>query len=517
MSELVSTTLAGAVLNGAERFSDTAFVVASDIRPHETTLGVLAGDAQRVAGAFQGLGVTAGDVVAIQLPNWYEGAVVQAAAALVGAVVLPIVQIYGHREVGFILRESRAKLLVIPGDWRGRRYPDMLPSIGSLPDLSHVVVIGDGAPEGSLSWDDLIGPLSNPYVVPTLDPLSLAMMVYTSGTTADPKGVQHTHSSLLAEVRSAASTNSSGPGTSHLSVFPSGHVAGFLGLLRVLIHGSPTVTMDVWDTTKAARLIDQYAVTYTSGAPIHLAGLLDAKERGEASLSSLTEYLVGGASVPPSLVARADRAGVVAYRCYGSSEHPTISVGRVEDSLLKRSTTDGQVILGNEVRIVDEACADVAPGSEGEVVTRGLELFAGYRDEGLNAEAFLEGGWFRTGDIGTLDEDGYLTITDRKKDIIVRGGENISSKEVEDVLATHPDVAEVAAVGAPDDRLGERVAVFVILKQNAVLQLADVSAHFIEAGVAKAKTPELVTIVDEFPRTAAGKIQKFALRQRIKT
>ncbi|WP_208430815.1 AMP-binding protein [Aeromicrobium yanjiei] len=516
MTAVRSATLAGAVLDGAAQFGATRFVVASEVRPHATTVGELVEEAKLAAGALQGLGVGAGDVVAVQLPNWYEGAVLQTAAALVGAVVLPIVQIYERREVEFIVRESRARVLVIPGEWRGRYYPDMLPAMGSLPDLEQVVVIGDNVPAGALSWDDLLGPLAKPWSMPVLDPRSIAMLVYTSGTTADPKGVQHSHESLLAEVWSDSSASASAAGASTLAVFPSGHVAGLLGLLRVLVKGAPTVTMDVWDIATAARLIDEHRVTFTSGAPVHLSGLLDAKDNGEAALETLKEFLVGGASVSPSLIERADRAGVVAYRCYGSSEHPTVTVGRLEDSLDRRANTDGPPIAGSELRIVDDNGVDVAPGEAGNIVTRGAELFVGYRDTSLDAEAFLEGGWFITGDIGTLDQEGYLTVTDRKKDIIVRGGENISSKEVEDVLATHPDVADVAVVGAPDERLGERVAAFVIVRDGKSLELSDLAAHCAAAGIAKAKTPELVRIVQELPRTAAGKIRKVDLRNELR-
>lgn len=510
------TTLAEAVLDGAAEFGDTPFVFVSDVRPHATTVGELVDDAKLAAGALQGLGVGAGDVVAVQLPNWYEGAVLQAAAALMGAVVLPIVQIYGRREIEFIVRESRARVLVIPADWRGRHYPDMLPEMGPLPDLDHVVVIGGDAPAGALSWDDLVGPPAKPWSMPVLDPPSVAMLVYTSGTTADPKGVQHSHESLLAEVWSDVSSSASATGASTLAVFPSGHVAGLLGLLRVLVKGAPTVTMDVWDIATAARLIDEHQVNFTSGAPVHLAGLLDAKDRGDATLATLKEFLVGGASVSPSLIARADDAGIAAYRCYGSSEHPTVTVGRLGDSLDRRANTDGLVIAGSEVRIVDDNGVDVAPGEAGDIVTRGAELFVGYRDESLDSASFLDDGWFITGDIGTLDREGYLTVTDRKKDIIVRGGENISSKEVEDVLATHPDVADVAVVGAPDERLGERVAAFVIVRGGKSLALSDLAAHCAAAGIAKAKTPEVVRIVRELPRTAAGKVRKVDLRNELR-
>ncbi|GAB2857205.1 AMP-binding protein [Nocardioides pacificus] len=507
-------SLARAILRGADLFADCVFVVASESRPHTGTLGELVREARSVATGLQARGVRPGDVVAVQLPNWFEGAVAQSAAALTGAVLLPIVPAYGAREVAFILRESGAKVLVMAHEWRGRDCTAMLSALGPLPALELIVVVTDAPeslPESATAWSAL-GVGSASYVVPDVAPDDVALMVYTSGTTAAPKGVQHSHRSLLAELESANIRSGTGPGSSHLAVFPPGHVAGLIGLMRVLLHGTPTVTMDVWNGDVSARLIDEHAVTATSGAPVHLAGFLDARERGDVGLTTLREFLVGGASVPPALVARADAVGIVAYRAYGSSEHPTLSCGSIDDPLELRASTDGRVTPGNEVRVVDESGAVLPRGEEGEIQTRGAELFVGYRDADLNAASFTPDGWFRTGDVGRVDPDGYLTITDRLKDIIVRGGENISSKEVEDLLARHPRVAEAAAVGVPDERYGERVAVFVLLRAGDDLSLDEVASHFRDLGAARHKTPELVRVASELPRTPAGKVQKFKLR-----
>ncbi|NYI75549.1 AMP-binding protein [Nocardioides panzhihuensis] len=512
----VPATLGEALRASAKTFADCRFTVISDVRPWEGTLGELLAEAQALAVGLHARGVGPGDVIALQLPNWREGAVLQAAAALVGAASLPIVSTYGAREVGFILRDSGAKVLALPESWRARSADDLLgdPALGATPALENVVVVGDRAPRGASTWAEVLGDPVD-YRSPDVDPDQLATMVYTSGTTADPKGVQHTHRSIMVELHAPNVLAGAGPGTSHLAVFPSGHVAGLIGLLRALLHGTPTVTMDVWNGERAIELADQYAVTATSGAPVHLAAFLDARDRGDADLSHLTEFLVGGASVPASLVERADAAGVVAYRAYGSTEHPTISSGGVGTPLQKRAFTDGLVVEGNEVRILDGDGLDVPPGVDGEIVTRGAEVFRGYRDSTLDAAAFTADGWYRTGDIGRLDADGYLTVTDRLKDIILRGGENISSKEVEDTLARHPRVGEVAAVGSPDDRFGERVAVFVVLREGTTLDLDEIDAHFREAGVARHKTPEVVKVVTDLPRTASGKVQKFALRSEL--
>jgi cyclohexanecarboxylate-CoA ligase len=514
-SESTGETLAAAVLRGAATYPSTALVWASESRPAESTLSELVADARRVAAALQRRGVGPGDVVAVQLPNWYEGAVAQAAVALCGAVLLPVVQIYGPREVGFILRQSGAVAYFVPGEWRGRDYAAMLPELGELPALHSTVVVGGPPPAGAIAWDELLAAPGEAYSVPDIEPSALAMLVYTSGTTAEPKGVQHSHATLLAEVYSATMLRGAGPGAVNLAVFPSGHVAGLLGLLRILVLGTPTVLMDVWDAHLGAELIDKYCVVSSVGAPVHLAALLAERDRGFASLDTLADYMVGAASVPPSLVSRADAAGIAAFRCYGSSEHPTISSGDPSDPAIKRATTDGRVLPGNEVRVIDDDGADVPAGCEGELITRGPELFVGYRDAALNAEAFLPGRWFRTGDIGRLDADGFLTITDRKKDVIVRGGENLSSKEIEDILASHPKVAEVAVVAFPDDRYGERVCAFVVPAEGASIDLAEVVEHFRQSGAARQKTPERLEIVSSLPRTAAGKIQKFVLRAQV--
>ncbi|MCW2580844.1 MAG: fadK 4 [Blastococcus sp.] len=508
-------TLAAQISRGAAEHADVQVVFAGDDGVRETTLGDLVAESERVAGALQGQGVRPGDVVAVQLGSTYEGAVTQAAVGLCGAVLLPIVQIYGPRELSFILRQSGAVALVLPETFRGREHAGALfRGMAQPPGLRTVVVVGNAVPaeiEGAIPFGDLTGRLAGPFAAPALDRDARAMLVYTSGTTSDPKGVQHSHRSLLAEVFSGAVRRD--PGLRQLAIFPAGHVAGLLGLLRVLVHGTPTVVLETWDPARAARLVDEHRLTYGVGAPVQLIGLLDEQARGTATLATLREFMTGAAGVPPALIMRAQAAGLTAYRCYGSSEHPTISTGTIADPLEKRANTDGRIIAGTEVRIVDEEGNDVPAGTEGEIASRGGELFLGYTDPELDAAAFLPGRWFRTGDIGRLDADGYLTITDRKKDIIIRGGENISSKQVEDVLAEHPAVLDAAVVGLPDPLMGERVCAVVVLRPGEQLGLEEVRRHFAGSGLARQKTPERVEVVDTLPRTPAGKIQKFQLRR----
>jgi cyclohexanecarboxylate-CoA ligase len=492
------------------------FVAADGITQFETTLGALVSDAARVAGALQARGIGSGHVVAVQLPGSYEGAVVQAAVSMCGAVLLPVVMIYGPREMGFLLRQSAATAVFVPRAYRGREHAAaVLGGLPDLPALKFAVVVGNDAPPcGALSYADLAGRLAAPYRRPAPDPDDRAMLVYTSGTTAEPKGVQHSHRSLMAEAMSRVMTDS-GPQARHLGLFPPGHIGGLLSLLRLLLQAIPAITMESWDPAAAARLIDRYHVTASVGAPIQLSGLLDQQASGAASLATLREFMTGAAAVPPSLIRRADAAGITAYRTYGSSEHPTITTGTVADPLAKRATTDGMLIAGNEIRIVDAAGNDVPAGREGEIASRGPELFTGYTDPALDAQAFLPGGWFRTGDVGRVDAHGYLSITDRLKDIIIRGGENISSAEVEDLLISHPAIAEVAVIPAPDPAVGERVCAVVVPSPGLSFGIDEARAHFAAAGVARQKTPEVIMVVDELPRTPSGKVRKEVLRARL--
>lgn len=522
----LARTVAQDLSRAARGQADVRVVFHSAVRPAVATIGEIHERALRAAAGLAALGVRPGDVVAIQVPGWLEGAIANAAGWLAGAVVVPIVPIYGPREVGFILRQAGARVFIVAAQWRGRDHATLLAGLDDLPALSHVVVIGDeqsiaaaASPAGTaspaiLSWARLEeGPAG--FEPPAADPDDLCLLVYTSGTTADPKGVQHSHNTLLAEVHGMAILRDAGPGLTHLSIFPAGHVAGVLGLLRALVLGARSVFMDAWDAAAAAGLIEEHRVTSAVGPPLALATLLDEAATSGRDLSSLAEFMTGAADVSPVLIERADRAGVAAYRTYGSSEHPTITSGTPDDPLVKRATTDGRALPGSEVRIVDEGGQDVPAGAEGEIVSRGAEQFLGYLDRELNDGLRLPGGWLHTGDLGRMDADGYVSVTGRKKDIIVRGGEKISATEVENILVAHPAVGEVAVVGAPDERYGERVAAFVVLRPGATLGLDEVREQFAAAGLARQKTPERLVITEELPRTASGKVQKYALREQL--
>ena len=511
-------TLADAMREGAATHPDVRMIFHSDAYPNEATLSEMHARSLALASSLHGLGLSRGDAIAIQVPNWLEGALAFQASMILGVVIVPVIHIYGPAEVGFILEQSGARAFVCPDRWRHIDYYERLNRLdrSRLPALEHVITLGDEPYAGSVAWRELEARGSQDFVPPPVDADDVCMQLYTSGTTANPKGVRHTHNTLLAEVRSSRATLDAGHTPTNLAAFPAGHIAGVLGLLRPYVFGGRTVLMDSWDPDTAARLIEEHGLNSTSGAPVFLSTLLVAAESAGRDLSSMESYMTGAAAVPPTLVERADRAGVPSYRCYGSSEHPSVTSSLPSDPLEKRAMTDGSPMPPNEIRIVDDDGKDVDPGKPGEVATRGPELFVGYSDDALNVASFLPGGWFLTGDIGVVDAEGYLTITDRKKDVIIRGGENIASKEVEDVLSRHSAIDDVAVVAEPDERYGERVCAFVTLREGADLSLDEVRRLFANAGVARQKTPERLEVVDAFPRTAAGKIKKFELRDRLR-
>ncbi|MGE2728280.1 class I adenylate-forming enzyme family protein [Mycolicibacterium vaccae] len=513
--DMLTRTVCAEIATAAAEAPHTPVVVHSQTRPVTTSVGEIVELSRGLAAGLQALGLRPGDVVAVQLPNWHECFAAHAAIWLSGAAVLPIVPIYGPAEVAFIARQSGARAIILARDHRGRDVGPTLTALADVSGLEHVLLVGDPLP-GTVAFDEVAASPTAGFVPTAPDPHARCLLVYTSGTTAQPKGVQHTHAGLLGELRAMDQMRSAATGMTTLSVFPSGHIAGTLGILRMFCRANTTVAMDAWNPEDAAHLIARHDVRTSGGAPIHLGGILDVAERDGLDVSSLTEYTTGAAGVAGTLIRRAARFGVGAFRCYGSSEHPTVSSGRPEDPLDKRADTDGRITPGSEVRLVDDDGRDVPVGSPGEILTRGPELFSGYTDDAHTAAAFVDG-WFRTGDIGRLDADGFLTITDRKKDIIVRGGENISSKEVEDVLSSHPAIAEAAAVGAADETYGERVCAFVVVHDGAQFGLADAARHFAEHGLARQKTPERIVVVSELPRTASGKVQKHVLRARVQS
>jgi acyl-CoA synthetase (AMP-forming)/AMP-acid ligase II len=507
----------GALLaEGLHEGAGNLFTVRSERRPYRATLGDVDDLARRVAAGLRTRGIRPGDPVAFQLPNWMEAAATFYAIAHLGAVVVPIVHFYGVKEVSYILARTRVKALVTTDRFG---HVDFLANLEamrpSLPDLEWVAVIADDPGPGDLRFTDLVAddPLTGHLPV---DPSAPALIAYTSGTTADPKGVIHSHRTIGAEIRQLGAMQPPAPPA--LVGAPVGHGIGMLAALLLPVWRRQGVHLiDVWDPGRvlAGMLEDQ--LSSGQGATYFLLSLLDHPDFDPARHAPLMPWIgMGGAAVPAAVGERAEQLGIHTVRSFGSTEHPSITGCNHESPRDKRIHTDGRPLPGVEMRLVDAEGRDVAPGEPGEIWSKGPDCFMGYTVPALTDEAFRDG-WFATGDIGVLDADGYLTITDRKKDVIIRGGANISPAEVEEQLARLAGVAEVAVVGAPDPRLGERPYAFVRVQPGSdAPDLDAVRAHLERSGIARQKWPESVVVVDDFPRTASGKIQKFVLRRQLR-
>jgi acyl-CoA synthetase (AMP-forming)/AMP-acid ligase II len=493
------------------------FRIWSPTNPYLGTVGEVYEESLRVAGGLRDLGLGPGDVVAFQLPNWVEAALTFYACTMLGVTLVPIVHFYGPKEVGFILRQSRARALVIVGRMGERDYQAELATIrDSLVDLERVIVVGSPPATGDLTFDALrqAEPLAGPAAV---DPDGPALIGYTSGTTADPKGVVHTHRTLGCEVRQL-SAHQSERDRPNLTGAPVGHAIGMLaGLLCPLVGGRPLYMIDGWDPPKVLAAMVEEGIGAGNGSTYFFTSLLDCPGFGPEHVDLMRFIGLGGSPIPNAVADRADDLGISLVRSYGCTEHPSVTGSQHSDPKEKRIHTDGRPLQWVEVRTVDEEGHDVGIGQPGEILSRGPDRFAGYTDPALTDAALDAEGWFRTGDVGVLDPEGYLTITDRVKDIIIRGGENVSAAEVEQLLAHMDGVAEVAVVAAPDERFGEHGCAFFRMQPGfEAPDLDAVRAHLSAAGLARQKWPEELRTASDLPRTASGKVQKFVLRQQLR-
>jgi acyl-CoA synthetase len=509
----------GQMVAGAIRARPEVTVkIRSSVRPWTGTFADVLDAACRMAGGLQARGVGPGDVVAFQLPNWIEAAVTFWAAALLGAVVTPIVHFYGPKEVAYILRRTAVRALITADSFGHQDYIAALEEVrAGAPSLELVAIVGKGpVPSWAIPFDRLL--VGEPMTAPALvDPSSPALVAYTSGTTADPKGVVHSHRTIGFEIRQLAAMQTGNPPL--LVGAPVGHAIGMLsGLLLPVWKGEPINLIDVWNPAAVLAAMLEDGVASGSGATYFLTSLLDHPDCTAEHLKLMSRIGLGGSPVPAVVTERMAALGISAIRSYGSTEHPSSTGSRHEEPEAKRHYTDGRPLLGVELRLVDEGGRDMASGERGEILSRGPDCCIGYTDPALTASNFDAEGWFATGDVGVLDEDGYLTIVDRKKDIIIRGGENISALEVEEMLMRIPGVAEAAVVAAPDERLGEHVCAFVRLTEgSSPVDLAEVRAQMQGAGLARQKWPEELRLVLELPRTPSGKVKKFVLRDQLRS
>ncbi|HEY3669614.1 MAG TPA: AMP-binding protein [Acidimicrobiia bacterium] len=485
----------------------------SETAPYRGTFGDVHREARRFAGGLQARGIAIGDVVTYQLPNRVEAMIALYGAAMAGAVVVPVVHFYGPKELQFILEQLGARVHLTTATFGSSRYLDALDGFRTdVATLEHIVLVGDGTAPWTEPFADVLSaaPLDD---LPSTDPMAPAIIGYTSGTTSDPKGVVHVANSFVAEALQMKDYDV-GRSRPLLTGAPLAHAMGITGgAVLPLMRHEPSHLVDRWEPDRVLAIMLEAGLSSGSGATYFLTSLFDAATFTPAHAEIMEGVGLGGSTVPGAVCDRAEDLGVVAVRSYGSTEHPT-SIGAVRsDTPEHRKYTEGRPLAGCEVRIVDDAGRDISDGVAGEILSRGPDLFFGYVDPMLTRTALDRDGWYHTEDLAIRDPDGYITIADRKKDIIIRGGENISASEVEEILQRMPGVSEVAVVAAPDDRLGERGCAFVApILGRTPPSLEDVRAHFRESGVARQKWPEELRVVDQFPRTPSGKIKKQVLR-----
>jgi cyclohexanecarboxylate-CoA ligase len=476
------------------------------------TFGQFRDRAERVAAGLRDLGVTAESVVSWQLPTRIETVVLAGALSRLGAVQNPIIHLYREREVGFALRQTGATHFVIPGTWRDTDYAALADrALEGATTRPAIINTEGGLPEGD--------PATLPAPPAGTDPADapIRWIFYTSGSTSDPKGVQHTDQTLIAGGWGLARALDITPDDIGSIAFPVAHIGGADYLVTMLSFAFPAVLLESFNPVEALAVFNRYGVTMVGGSTaFYIAYVAEQRKNPSVPILPTLRLMVGGGAAKPPEVhfeVRDEVGGRGVVHGYGMTEVPMISNGSPHDTDEQLANTDGQPIEGAEVRIVKLDGTVAGPDEEGEVRVKGPMVFRGYTDPGLNQEAFDEEGWFRTGDLGRLRADGHLTLTGRLKDVIVRKGENISAKEIEDLLYQHPGVIEVAVIGLPDPERGERVCAVVQLADGVDgLELDDIVAFCKEAGLMTQKIPEQLEIRSDWPRAGTGKIVKKTLR-----
>ena len=480
----------------------------------------LAAMADRVAVGLSKLGVGHNDIVACQLPNWWQFTVTYLACSRIGAVLNPLMHIFRERELSFMLKHGEAKVVIVPKVFRGFDYEQMVEGLQpSLPDLQQVVVVNGS---GANSFEALLsGPAweQDPQAHAILTqhrpgPDDVTQLIYTSGTTGEPKGVMHTANTVMANIIPYAQRLKLDANDIVLMASPMAHQTGFMyGLMMPIMLQESAVLLDIWEPLKAIDLIRAEGCTFTMASTPFLTDLAkNVTESGQA-VPTLRTFLCAGAPIPGPLVEQA-RAGLGTkiVSAWGMTENGAVTLIQLDDPDERAFTTDGVALPGVELKVVDDDGHTLPAGQPGKLLVRACSNFGGYLKRpqwnGTDAE-----GWFDTGDLARLDAQGYVRITGRSKDVIIRGGENIPVVEIEALLYRHPAIALAAIVAYPDERLGERACAVVVPKPGQRIDLPQLVAYLKEQKIATQYIPERLEVRESMPSTPSGKIQKFKLRE----
>ena len=474
-------------------------------------------DACTFAAFLRSRDVQPGDTVSVQLPNAYETAVVDLGVLAIGAVLNPLLPNYRFHELRHVLAVARTKAYVTPDTFRDFDHLMLARTLRSeLRDLHTHVVVGTPDDSEAIALRDVLDNHASDMHT-ELDAAALSELIFTSGTEAEPKAIMHTEQTINVNVRAVIDAMGLANGDVVWMPSPIGHSTGLnFGLRLALYEGLPIVLQDRWDAARAAELIERERCTYTLAATTFLNDLVRHSTVSERDLSSMRCFGCGGAPVPPDLVHAAASIGVKVLRIYGSTEGLVITWNRADSPLDKRVDTDGLAMPHVELEIRDDDDLVVSPGTAGEIHVRGPEVCVGlFDDPERTARVFTHDGWLRSGDLGVLDDDGYLTIVGRKKEIIIRGGMNIAPREIEDLLCEMPAVRAAAVIGLPDERLGEIVCACVVTDEQVAVTLDDVVLFLRSRDLATYKLPQAIRLIDAIPMTASGKLRKAALREQI--
>jgi acyl-CoA synthetase (AMP-forming)/AMP-acid ligase II len=506
-------TLWGLIQRRAEATPD-AVLAHEDTGKELTFAGYRDACTTAAAGLFTDYGVSRGTSVSWELPTWNESLVLVGALARLGARQNPLIPIYRGREVGFITAQSEATLLVVPTIYRGFDFEAMALEIAAgRPGLA-VLVVDRHLPDGDPA--DLPEVEAPPR---TAAEAPIRWLFYTSGTTADPKGAPHSDLTVMASALAMAECLDIRADDVSALIFPFTHIGGIGWLIAALITGCRLLTTESFDPQATPGFLAEGQVTLAgSGTPFHMAYLAAQRAAGAGAgpiFTHVRSYPGGGAPKPPQLHYDLKReiGGVGIVSGYGLTEAPIVVMATTEDPDEKLAETEGRPTPGVELIVVGLDGERAGPGGEGEIRLKGPQVIAGYLDPALDADAFDPDGYFRSGDLGVVDEDGYVTITGRLKDVIIRHGENISAKEVEDLLYTHPSVADVAVIGLPDPKTGERACAVVAVKENETFTFDDMVSYLKANELRVQSIPEQLELVDAVPRNPAGKILKHTLRE----
>ena len=489
-----------------EHRADTGHIVTLTYRELNTHVNC-------IANRLEHFGIGKEDIVSFQLPNWWQFVALVLACCRIGAICHALMPILRHKELLFMLGQAESKIFITCQSFRGFNHGELALQLqNELPSLKHIFVV-DGKGESSFENQLLTGDASTETTHATvLTPNDPMQLLYTSGTTGEPKGVLHTANTLIGTLITYAERMEFGKNEVVFMPAPLAHQIGFgYGMLTALVIGAPLLTMDIWHPETAADLIERYGVTYTFGPTPFLADLTYLPKIEERDLSAFRLFVTSGAPVPPPLVTAArEKLRTIIVSGWGMTECMMVTTTLLDGE--KVDVSDGFCLPGEQVRIVGGTGKELPHGTAGDLEVRGASLFTGYlkRPHLYNVNA---DGWFNTGDVARMDAQGYIRITGRKKDIIIRGGENIPVIEVENAIHKMPEVSDVAIVGMPDPRLGERACVFVTLHPGYTLDLPRVTEFLSTDGVAKQFWPERLEMLNEMPRTPSGKIKKFKLRE----